>query len=240
METSNRPDGTMILIAGVSRSGKSVFLKRIIEKHRRAIAWDPKAEYQSQLGFTAYHDRHSFLEAIKAAGDGAATIAYTSNNAKDYDFFCDCAFNFNRTAQAAVVCEELGVVTSSGKAAGHWNRLVNQSLAYGPLLVGTIQRGQEVDKTIMNNCSFIHIARHNTDSDAMYMAAKLGIDISVIPREPLKFVQWSSDKGVICEGSIDFKGAKSKVWGEGSPRFLINNKPQKVGSDGRFDGFTYR
>lgn len=239
METTNREDGTMILIAGVSRSGKSVFLKRAIEKRKRAIAWDPKAEYQSQLGFDAYHDRHSFLEALKAAGDGDACIAYTSNSAKDWDFFCDCAFNFNRAAPAALICEELGVVTSSGKAAGHWNRLINQSLAYGPLLIGTIQRGQEVDKTIMNNCSFMHIARHNTDDDAIYIAHKLGIDLKLVPRNKLEFLQWSSDKGVICSGIIDFKGAKSKNWEKGTPRFLVDGKPKKLSDDGRFIGFDY-
>ena len=240
MQTTSRKDGTMILIAGVSRSGKSVFLKRAIEKHKRAIAWDPKAEYQSQLGFDAYHDRHSFLESLKEAGTGNARIAYTSNSAKDYDFFCDCAFNFNRAESAAIICEELGVVTSSGKAAGHWNRLINQSLAYAPLLIGTIQRGQEVDKTIMNNCSFMHIARHNTDDDAIYMAHKLGIDLSLIPRKPLEFLQWSSDKGVICSGVIDFKGAASKNWAEGTPRFLVDGKTQPLQNDGRFKNFTYR
>lgn len=235
---TTRKDGQMIILIGVSRSGKSVPLKRIVEKRDRVIAWDPKGEYAFQMGFDACTEPQEFLEKARAT-TGAGKIAFISSDPKHFELFCQVAFNFNRQAQAAIVCEELAAVTGTAKAAGAWGRLINQGLAYEPLILATVQRGQEVDKSIMNNASFIHVAMHNTDDDAAYIAKKLGVDIDLVPRQKLEFFQWRSGSGVVCSGKIDFKGAKSKIWQEGSPQFRIGGKLKKFSEDGRFVGVNY-
>lgn len=233
-----RNDGQMILAIGVSRSGKSVLIKRIAEKRKRVIAWDPKGEYAFQMGFTACTSPEEFLEAARSTtGDGR--IAFIHSDPKMFELFCEVAFNFNRQAPSVIICEELAAVTGTAKAAGAWGRLVNQGLAYEPLILATVQRGQEVDKSVMNNCSFIHVCMHNTDDDALYISRKLGVDIDLIPREKLQFIQWRSGSGVVCSGKIDFNGAKSDIWREGTPQLRVGGKIKRIDDWGRFVGVNY-
>ncbi len=234
----SRNDGQMILYVGVSRSGKSVPVKRIAEAHPRVLAWDPKGEYAFQLGFHHCTTKEELLAAVLDT-TGAGKIAFTHSDPKMFEFWCEIAFNFNRQAPAVLIAEELAAVTNSSKASGAWGRLVNQGLAYEPLILATVQRGQEVDKSVMNNASFVHVCMHNTDDDAEYIARKLGVDIDLVPRKPLEFFQWRSGSGVVCSGKIDFKGAVSGNWKEGTPQFRIGNKLQKFTQQGRFSGLNY-
>lgn len=213
-----RPDGSLILLLGVSRSGKSVYLKALLEKFKRVIVWDPKGEYVAQMGFTECKTKVDLVNAAKST-TGAGRIAFVSQGAKNFDFFCGVAMAWNKQAMCAIIPEELAEVTNAGKAAGNWGRLVSQGLAFGPTIIGTVQRGQEVDKSIMNNATYLHICRHNTESDRRYIADKIGCEPELIPSKPLEFVQWSSDLGIVSRGLIDFKGPKRAAWQRGSPRF---------------------
>ncbi|MFM2481163.1 hypothetical protein [Celerinatantimonas sp. YJH-8] len=235
-----RKDGSMALFLGITRSGKSVPVKRISEKWSRVLVYDPKGEYHTQLGYEQANSRRELFGMLKAA-TGPAKINYPGVSKGDFLFFCDCAFNWIRQKEAMIICEELASVTNAGKADGPWNRLINQSMAFGPLIVGTVQRGQEVDKSLMNSASFVHVAQHGTDDDAYYIAKKLGVDMSEIPREPLQFLQWTGSRGIVVRGHVDFKGAKSKLWDTGTPRFVRanNGKPMKFNQTGRFDGVAY-
>lgn len=242
---SMRPNGVLALAVAISRSGKSVWVKRVIEKHKRIIAFDPKGEYVFQMGFTPCNSRSELIAALKSSS-GEARIAYVKHDKKEFDFFCDCAFNWNREAPSVVICEELANVTNSGKATGNWGRLVSQGLAYGPLIIGTVQRGQEVDNSIINNASFLHIGKHSTDDDAKYMAKKIGVSIDKIPREPYRFLQWNAQNGVLAEFNSDLVKSKSnKMWPEGLPRFRTlsaSGKGRKVLSVGDrldFKGLNY-
>lgn len=234
-----RNDGTIALYIGVSRSGKSIPLKRAAEQHKRCIAIDPKGEMHSQLGFEVFHDKYSLLERAIEVGDGDAQLCFVTNNKKDFDFFCDVAFNFNRVKPCCIVVEELALYTNSASAGGYWGRLVNQGLAFEPTILATVQRGQEVDKTIMNNASFIHVTRHNTTDDQAYIAFKLGIDPDEIPTEKLKFLQWTSDKKIVCKGTVGFKKATSKNWPRGIPEFRAGGKLQSILPNGQFKSMTY-
>ncbi|WGW00342.1 hypothetical protein QF117_09195 [Vibrio sp. YMD68] len=232
-----RNDGELILSMGVSRSGKSVLVKRIAEQFERVMAFDPKGEYVHQMGYEACLTPAEFIEKARAT-KGTGKLAFVASDPKSFELFCEVAFTFNREAPALIIPEELAAVTGTAKAQGAWGKLINQGLAFGPTILGTVQRGQEVDKSIMNNATYLHICMHNTDDDAAYIAKKLGIDMDVVPRKPLDFIQWRSGQGLLCSGKIDFVGAKSKHWQEGSPRFLINNQPKKLNKT-RFSGVKY-
>ncbi|MFM2476687.1 hypothetical protein [Celerinatantimonas sp. MCCC 1A17872] len=238
--SSIRTNGNMALFLGITRSGKSVPVKRISEKWTRVLVYDPKGEYHLELGFEQANTRRELLDMLKAA-TGPAKINYMGISKSDFLFFCDCAFNWNHQKEAMIICEELASVTNAGKADGAWNRLINQSMAFGPLVVGTVQRGQEVDKSLLNSANFVHVAQHGTDDDAYYIAKKLGVPMEEIPREPLKFFQWTANRGIVVRGHVDFKGAKGKLWDDGTPRFIraSNGKPMKFNRAGRFDGVAY-
>jgi len=216
----NRPDGVLAILIGVSRSGKSVYLKSIIEKLGRVVAFDPKGEYVQELGFKACYTREQLLNALVKAGTGPAKIAFVAVEKPDFQFFCAAAKKWNEQARAGIVCEELANTTNTGKAAGKWGVLVSQGLAAGPIILGTVQRGQEVDKSVMNNATYVHIARHSTQKDRKYIADQLGIPVEHVPDEKLHFLQWSSSNGVVASGHIDFlMSRKRRGWPKGGPRF---------------------
>ncbi|MBE0470986.1 MAG: hypothetical protein IBX55_15945 [Methyloprofundus sp.] len=234
MET--RPDGTIGLYMGITRSGKSTPIKEIVKQRDRVLAFDPKGEYV-QMGFVKCETRAELLKALMDT-TGAGKIAFVANSRKDFEFWCDCAFNWNRQKEAVLVPEELANVTNSGKAQDSWGRLINQSLAFNPLILATVQRGSEVDKGVMNNASYLHIAQHQTNDDAEYIASKIGVDVSLIPREQYKFIVWRGGKGLLVRsGSIQKKGDKHFFRGikAGSNRVV----PLTVEKNGKFKGVEY-
>ncbi|CAA0081281.1 Uncharacterised protein [Zhongshania aliphaticivorans] len=237
----NRPDGVLAILIGVSRSGKSVYLKSLIERVGRIVAFDPKGEYVRELGFKACHTQAQLISAL-ASSKGDAKIAFVAIEKNDFQFFCQVAKQWNRQKMAVIVCEELANVTNSGKASGKWGVLVSQGLAEGPIIVGTVQRGQEVDKSILSNATYVHIAKHTTQKDRKYIGEMLDIDTENIPSEPLKFLQWTSDKGVVTRGSVDFmKSRTRKSWPRGGPRFRdLTGKELVPSGIGMFENVVYR
>lgn len=235
-----RPDGVLIVAIGVSRSGKSVWLKRAIENDKRVLAFDPKGEYYMEMGYFPCRTRAELIAALKASA-GAAKICYLQHDKKEFDFFCDAAFNWNRQARATIIAEELGNTTNCGKASGHWGRLISQGLAYAPKVIGTVQRGQEVDKSIINNATFLHVCRHSTAKDQKYISEQLGLKASDIPSEKLKFIQWSSDKGLLVNGVIEFRDV-GKGSENGRAVFRKNNDDEEYltfGSGAKFSEISY-
>ena len=129
--------------------------------------------------------------------------------------------------------EELAAATSSGKASGYWGVLVNQSLGVGAAILAAVQRGQEVDKSIMNASTYMYVCQHNAEDDARYMAKKLGVPLNKIPRKPLHFLIWSPSKGILSIGHVIFRNS--------IPAFIKagkTNSQLKIGSMcGKFIGF---
>lgn len=203
----NRADGVTVLNIGKSRSGKTSIIKAVEKLHKRKLAFDPKAEW-SQLGFELYEDKATFLEVLKNK-PGNAALAFASYNKKDFDFWAACAFNANRESPALLIAEELAAVTDSGKAAGNWGRLINQGLGYEMVLQATVQRGQEVDKTVINNATAINVFQHSTEQDAQSMADRIGVDVSEIPRKPMEFIVWTPVHGIIIKkGRVTYSNNK--------------------------------
>ncbi len=217
-----RADGKMGLFIGITRSGKSTPIKAMIKcanNAKRVLIWDAKNEYGPSLGLTVIKSLPDLLTILKqTTGNGRFAYVPTGFDKKEFDNFCRLAHTWNRQKEAIIVVEELAAVTNTGKASGYWGVLVNQSLGLGATLFATVQRGQEVDKSVMNAASYLYVCQHNTDDDAKYMAKKLGVTITAIPREPLRFLVWSPSKGCLSQGKVTFH--------ENTPVFE-QNKPTK-------------
>lgn len=152
--------------------------------------------------------------------DGRYAYVLTGFDKKEFDNFCRLAHTWNRQKEAIIVIEELAAVTNTGKASGYWGVLVNQSLGLGATLFATVQRGQEVDKSVMNASSYLYVCQHNTDDDARYMSKKLGVELSAIPRKPLCFTLWSPAKGLLTRGNVSFK--------QNNPVFISSQSQRKL------------
>ncbi len=207
-----RNDGIMGLFIGITRSGKSTPIKAMIKSPKtakRVLVWDAKNEYGPSLGLTVIKTLPDLLRTLKTTkGNGRFSYVPTSFDRKEFDHFCRLAHIWNRQKEAIIVIEELAAVTNTGKASGYWGVLVNQSLGLGATLFATVQRGQEVDKSVMNAASYLYVCQHNTEDDAQYMAKKLGVVKTKIPRVPLQFLVWSPSKGAIASGCVEFKNKK--------------------------------
>jgi hypothetical protein len=207
---ANREDGTTILNIGKSRSGKTSIIKAVEKLNSRSLAFDPKTEW-CELGFALHETKESLFNAL-VNSEKNTKISFASYDKKDFDYWAACAFNFNREYETLLIAEELGAVTNAGAAVGHWARLINQGLGFGMVLQATVQRGQEVDKTIINNSTAINVFQHATEQDAQSMADRIGVDISEIPRSPMEFIVWTPVHGIIIKkGRVNYKN--------GVPRF---------------------
>lgn len=233
-----RNDGLMGLFIGITRSGKSTPIKAMIAKAKRLLIWDAKNEYGLAFNMKVIRSMPELLTVLrKAKGSGKFAFVPTGYSKQEFDQFCRLAHIWNRQSPAVIVIEELAAVTNSGKASGYWGVLVNQSLGLGATLLATVQRGQEVDKSIMNAASYLYVCQHNTEDDTKYMAKKLGVQPEKIPRVPLKFLIWSPSKSAITSGRVQFNAHDKPVFlkdGPGAKRLRIDP------TCGKFNGLVYR
>jgi len=233
-----RKDGLMGLFIGITRSGKSTSIKAMIPKAKRLLIWDAKNEYGPTFKLKVIRTMPQLLSELrKATCKGRFAFVPTGYSKQEFDNFCRLAHIWSRQKEAVIVIEELAAVTNSGKASGYWGVLANQSLGLGATLLATVQRGQEVDKSVMNASTYLYVCQHNTEDDAKYMAKKLGVQIAKIPRVPLQFLIWSPSKGPITSGKVRFNL-------QGKPAFLKDGLGTKriVASAvcGKFNGLSYR
>lgn len=230
-----REDGKIMIAIGKTRCGKSSLIKAILKNKKRVLVSDPKNQYHAQMGYERFFDKHELIERLREVGEGDAQICFVPTSAKDFDFICDVAFTWNLSKPIFYIAEELANWSSSGRSVGHWGKVVNQGLEYGINILGTVQRGQEVDKTVMNAASYLHIMQHATEGDAFYIHDKTGIPFDKIPREPMKFVQWSDGAGLICEGTAKYIGEGANA----RPEFRIKGKVTALDENGMFKGQKY-
>ena len=169
----------------------------------------------------------SLLDTLKnAKSNGRFSYVPTGFSKQEFDAFCRLAHTWNRQKPAIIIIEELAAVTNTGKASGYWGVLVNQSLGLGATLFATVQRGQEVDESVMNAASYLWVCQHNTDDDAKYMAKKLGVKLNDIPRIPLSFSLWSPSLGLISNRKVEFRQSEPKFTAKQALNKL--NKPLKI------------
>jgi len=233
-----RNDGLMGLFIGITRSGKSTPIKAMIPKAKRLLIWDAKNEYGLAFKMKVIRSVSELLITLKkATGNGKFAFVPTGYSKQEFDQFCRLAHIWNRQKEAVIVIEELAAVTNSGKASGYWGVLVNQSLGLGATILATVQRGQEVDKSVMNASTYLYVCQHNTEDDARYMAKKLGVSANKIPRVPLHFLIWSPSKGPVISGLVKFNSHGKPIFfkdGAGAKRISISS------TCGKFNGLVYR
>ena len=234
-----RESGKRYLIVGSSGGGKTTVSKLIAEMHNRIAAFDVKEEWSLMPGFNPVEAKKQLFDSMRES-EGGLKIAYPQLSPEEFNFFCECAFNWNRQAEALIIAEELAMVTGSAKAKQAWLRMVTQIRAYGGVLLAIAQRTQEIDKTIINNVTGVFLFMQGTDDDAAAAAKKFGISFEDVPRKEFEFVFIVPGKGVVIRDGrtvVDKRTGKISLRGKkpGESR-SVSLKLQK---DGTFKGVQY-
>lgn len=168
-------DGELVVIAGKSRSGKTIHTAQRIKKHPRAIVYDPEDQWGALPGFRRITSRAELVAAVQKSGAAKLAFVPSGDLKAAFDFWAGCAFYWGRYHGAcAAVAEEIADVTTSSKAPGNWGILLRRGLKRGITIFAISQRWAEADKTALGNATeFVCFAMLPMDQD--YMAKRTGI-----------------------------------------------------------------
>jgi hypothetical protein len=214
---SQRTDGTLYVVSGASRSGKTSWIAQRVAAAPRLLVWDTVGEWAEKFHCKP---RWSFeyLARDVIPGAPAQRIAFqpmmgpdSPTMAEQFGGFCRMAYVAMRAhRRLTLVVEELADVTSPGKAPPAWGVICRRGLRFGPEIYGVTQRPSESDKTIMGNASVFHCHSMARADDARYMAKEMRIDQAAIDAlEPLQFIERDRRTGTVRAG--DLRRARRKA-----------------------------
>ncbi|WP_342606963.1 ATP-binding protein [Vibrio tritonius] len=214
--TNNSLNNEHAFVVGMSGSGKSSLAKkRLIKPTDQVAIFDPKREYEGTLCGRAVRIYHSFSRFAQALISGRKTkqgfkIAWQPDLKKgdttpaDFDKFCQIVWGCGdglHTKPLKVICEEVAEHSATaGKATGYHGKLLRLGRSYGIHTVNIFQRGQEVSKTIIDNCQHAFLMMQKTGASAVYLEKMTGIPAKEIDQlAKLEYVHqdgkaWIKDK----------------------------------------------
>lgn len=166
-------------VAGMSRSGKSALVKSEVGKAKRAIFWDPDAEYVEDGVSVAVYDRPALLKIVTERSTGRFSYVAPVNT-DEFNFWALAALHWGH---CAAVAEETSDVTHPGKAPTYWGQLVRRGAKRGIAVYAVTQFPGESDKTIWRNARRV-VCFQMEGTDRSYMAKRLSIPAERFPVEP--------------------------------------------------------
>lgn len=199
-------DGRLVVVAGASRSGKTAWVKKVVYKEKRVIAWDPEAQWCELQGWEKITTRAELLAAVQKPGPCKVAYVAGGSLAAEFDFWCGCVMYAGRYVGPLVaIAEELADVTTPSKAPGKWGILLRRGLKRGITIYAISQRWAEADKTAMGNASGFVIFRQATGPDAAYMSRYTRVPAAEIDALPaLSFVYYDANEQKIERGRLRF------------------------------------
>ncbi|KHT64357.1 ATPase [Photobacterium gaetbulicola] len=200
-----------VYVVGMSGCGKTSAAKKLFIKPTDQVAiFDPLGDYEGELAgrkVRSYATLKAFAAALIAGrktNQGFKIAYYPKHETteEDFDKFCMVVWgvgNGKHKKPLKVICEEVAEHTSTaGKATGYHGKILRLGRKFGLHSINMFQRGQEVSKTIIDNCQFACVMMQKADDSARYLQQKTGIPASVIiDLEKLEYVlqdgkEWKS------------------------------------------------
>ncbi|WP_218397979.1 hypothetical protein [Alteromonas lipotrueae] len=175
-------------ICGNSGTGKSSHVKKVIEKAKRVVVYDPDDEYGDQRGFVRVTSANDLAKMLQSHAKKPLKITYAPmrSTVKTFEFWARCAFLWG---ECVAVAEEIADVTSAGKAPPNWGTLIRRGRKYGVKILAVTQRPAEADKTILSNAAIIHCCALGRMADRKAIASEMDCDVSLIAKMiPLDFI----------------------------------------------------
>lgn len=214
INANNKLNNGHVFAVGMSGSGKSSAAKKLFVQATDQVAiFDPKREYDGKLCgrvIRVYADIREFASALIAGrktrqGFKIAWRPKHETTPADFDRFCQVVWavgNGKHPKPIKVICEEVAEHSlGAGKAVGYHGKLLRLGRAYNIHTINLFQRGQEVSKTIIDNCQRACVMMQKTRKSADYLESMTGIPAAEIDKlKPLEYLlQDGKDyqKGVI-------------------------------------------
>jgi hypothetical protein len=164
---------------GSSGSGKTHKIKEDIRGESRVLVFDPEGSFTAADGFTVTTSRAEFFE--KARNSGPIKLCFALGGAQNFAWFTDVVFALADARRPSVlVVDELGGVTTTGKAQGGWYDLISRGRKYGVKIRAGAQRCSEIDKTLIGNKNGLFIGYQERAGDIDYLHRETGIPVEKI------------------------------------------------------------
>lgn len=198
-----RPDGALIVVAGASRSGKTLWTQQQVAADRRVLVWDRMSEWGDRYGCRRVATFAELRELVKPGAPVERLAFYQPGMVEHFDTFCALAWVWLRAARGALVVEELAHVTTPGRAPGMWHEILSAGLRYGPRIFALTQRPAESDKTSIGNATLIHCHQMARAADERYMAAELRCEPERLAAlRPLQWIERDRRSGELRAGTV--------------------------------------
>jgi len=203
-------EGSLSVVSGASRNGKSAYTMRELENFEFALAWDVDEEYAGN-GFVKANGIADLINIIKQKGSKPLRVACVPKDLGEFDDFCKIALAWakdirdNKLGQLGVVVEETADVTTPSKAPANFRILIGRGMKLGISLFCVTQRPSESDKTSLGNAKNIITFYMTRAADRDYMAREIGCDASDIEElDKLHYLKKDVDNRKIVAGKLEF------------------------------------
>ncbi|MGF1794190.1 ATP-binding protein [Photobacterium profundum] len=187
---------------GMSGCGKTSAAKKLfIKATDQVVGFDPYGDYDEKLcgravrGYTNLKEFGTALLAGRKTKQGFKIFYQPQHKTthEDFDKFCRVVWAAGdglHPKPLKVICEEVAEHSkNAGKACGYHGELLRVGRKYNIHTINLFQRGQEVSKTIIDNCQLACVMMQKTDDSAMYLQRKTGIPASeIVQLEKLEYI----------------------------------------------------
>ena len=186
------------VVIGMTRAGKTTWLMEQIRKFKRVIVWDPKGEYcrDKKNKFKQVNSISALARLLRKRKAGRFALTVDVNRA-NWEL-CNAAVL--AWGNCAYVAEEVGDVTTQGKAPAMWGRIIRRGSDRDIRLFAVAHRFTEIDTTIRGNVTKWHFHRQQRLQDRINAAAELDIEPGRLVLERFDYLEWTDD-GKISTGT---------------------------------------
>lgn len=172
-------ESDITVVSGMSRSGKSAYVKNLIRARPVLRVWDPDGEYVDAGITRPIYSRQAWTAANN--GPHGGRFSYVAPVTRDeFNYWALACLARGNFGPLTVVAEETADVTHAGKAPQHWGSLVRRGAKRRISIVALTQTPSESDKTVMKNARRLVCFMQDRDPDIDYMAREMRV-----PREQI-------------------------------------------------------
>lgn len=167
-------DSDITVVSGMSRSGKSAYVKYLMRARPVLRVWDPDGEYVDAGITHAIHSRRDWTRIN--SGPHGGRFSYVAPITRDeFNYFSLACLARGNFGPLTVIAEETADVTHSGKAPQHWGALVRRGAKRRISIVALTQTPSESDKTVMKNARRLVCFMQDREPDILYMAREMRV-----------------------------------------------------------------